>query len=46
MKPEISFQDLLFGVDQVPVEAVIRTNGQIRCITIPDKNDANLWLPA
>jgi hypothetical protein len=37
MKPEISIQDLLFGVDQVPVEAVIGTNGHTRRITIPGK---------
>jgi len=32
-----SIQDLLFGVDQVPVEAVIGTNGHTRRITIPGK---------
>jgi hypothetical protein len=37
MEPEISVQDLLFGVDQVPVEAVIGTNGHTRRITIPGK---------
>jgi hypothetical protein len=37
MKPEISVQDLLFGVDQVPVEAVIGNNGHTRRITIPGK---------
>ncbi len=37
MKPDISIQDLLFGVDQVPVEAVIGTNGHTRRITIPGK---------
>ena len=37
MKPEISIQDLLFGVDQVPVEAVVGTNGHTRRITIPGK---------
>jgi hypothetical protein len=37
MKPEISVQDLLFGVDQVPVEAVIGTNGDTRRLTIPGK---------
>jgi len=37
MKPEISVQDLLFGVDQVPIEAVIGTNGHTRRITIPGK---------
>jgi hypothetical protein len=37
MKPDISIQDMLFGVDQVPVEAVIGTNGHTRRITIPGK---------
>jgi Domain of unknown function (DUF932) len=37
MKPGISIQDLLFGVDQVPVEAVIGTNGHTNRITIPGK---------
>jgi len=37
MKPEISVQDLLFGVDQVPIEAVIGTNGSTRRIAIPGK---------
>jgi hypothetical protein len=37
MKPDISIQDLLFGVDQVPVEAVIGTNVHTRRITIPGK---------
>jgi hypothetical protein len=37
MKPEISFQDLLFGVDQVPVEAVLGTNGHTRRICIHGK---------
>jgi hypothetical protein len=37
MKPDISIQDLLFGVDQVPVEAVIGTNGHTRRINIPGK---------
>ena len=32
-----SIQDLLFGVDQVPVEAVIGTNAHTRRITIPGK---------
>jgi hypothetical protein len=37
MKPDISIQDLLFGVDQVPVEAVLGTNGHTRRICIPGK---------
>jgi hypothetical protein len=37
MKPDISIQDMLFGVDQVPVEAVVGTNGHTRRITIPRK---------
>jgi hypothetical protein len=37
MKSDISIQDLLFGVDQVPVEAVIGTTGHTRRITIPGK---------
>jgi hypothetical protein len=37
MKHTPSIQDLLFGVDQVPVEAVIGTNGHTRRITIPSK---------
>jgi hypothetical protein len=37
MKPDIAIADLLFGVDQVPVEAVIGTNGHTRRITIPGK---------
>jgi hypothetical protein len=37
MKPDISIQNLLFGVDQVPVEAVVGTNGHTRRITIPGK---------
>jgi hypothetical protein len=37
MKTDVSIQDLLFGVDQVPVEAVIGTNGHTRRITIPGK---------
>jgi hypothetical protein len=37
MKPDISIQDLLFGVDQVPIEAVLGTNGHTRRITIPSK---------
>jgi hypothetical protein len=37
MKTDVSIQELLFGVDQVPVEAVIGTNGHTRRITIPGK---------
>jgi hypothetical protein len=37
MKTKISVQDLLFGVDQVPVEAVIGTNAHTRRVTIPGK---------
>jgi hypothetical protein len=37
MKPDISIQDLLFGVDQVPIEAVLGTNGHTRRIPIPGK---------
>ena len=37
MKPDISIQDLLFGVDQVPVEAVIGSDGNTRRICIPNK---------
>lgn len=39
-KPDISIQNLLFGVDQVPVEAVIGANGYTRRICIPSKK---LW---
>lgn len=37
MKHETSVQDLLFDVDQVPVEAVIGTNGHTHRINIPGK---------
>jgi len=37
MKPDISVQELLFGVDQVPVEAVVETNGHTRRISMPGK---------
>jgi hypothetical protein len=37
MKREISVQNLLFDVEQVPVEAVIGTNGHTRRINIPGK---------
>ncbi len=37
MKRETSVQNLLFDVDQVPVEAVIGTNGHTRRINIPGK---------
>ena len=37
MKREISVQDLLFDVDQVPVEAVIASDQSIRRIAIPGK---------
>jgi hypothetical protein len=37
MKTDVSVQDLLFGVDQVPIEAVLGTNGHTRRITIPGK---------
>lgn len=37
MRRETSVSDLLFDVDQVPVEAVIGTNGNARRITIPSK---------
>jgi hypothetical protein len=37
MKCQTTVQELLFGVDQVPVEAVVETNGHTRRITIPGK---------
>jgi hypothetical protein len=37
MKTDVSIQHLLFGVAQVPVEAVIGTNGHTRRLTIPGK---------
>ena len=37
MKLQTSVQDLLFDVDQVPVEAVVGSNGSIRRISIPGK---------
>lgn len=37
MKSAILVQDLLFDVDQVPVEAVIGSNGNTRRIAIPGK---------
>lgn len=37
MKQTFSVQDLLFGVDQVPVEAVIGDKGNTRRISIPGK---------
>ena len=37
MKTDVSVQDLLFGVDQVPIEAVLGTIGHTRRITIPGK---------
>lgn len=37
MKPELSVQDLLFDVEQVPVEAVLGSNGSTRRISIPGK---------
>lgn len=37
MKREISVQNLLFDVEQVPVEAVIGSNGHTRRIPIPGK---------
>lgn len=37
MKRETSIQNLLFDVDQVPIEAVIGTNGETRRINIPGK---------
>jgi hypothetical protein len=37
MKPDIAIADLLFGVAQVPVEAVIGTDGHTRRLTIPGK---------
>jgi hypothetical protein len=37
MKRETSVQNLLFDVDQVPVEAVIGTNGHTRRVNIPGK---------
>ena len=39
MKRETSVQNLLFDVDQVPVEAVLGTNGHTRRINIPGKKD-------
>lgn len=35
MKHETSVQNLLFDVDQVPVEAVVGSNGDTRHISIP-----------
>ena len=43
MKTDVSIQDLLFGVDQVPVEAVIGTNGHTRRITIPRKKMIRIY---
>jgi hypothetical protein len=37
MKTDVYVQDLLFGVDQVPIEAVLGSNGHTRRITIPGK---------
>jgi hypothetical protein len=37
MKRETSVQNLLFDVDQVPVEAVVGSNGSTRRISIPGK---------
>lgn len=37
MKPEFSVQDLLFDVAQVPVEAIVGSNGDTRRIAIPGK---------
>ena len=37
MKRQTTVQELLFGVDQVPVEAVVETNGHTRRISIPGK---------
>ena len=37
MKSDVSVQDLLFRVDQVPIEAVLGTNGNTRRICIPGK---------
>ncbi len=37
MKLETTVQDLLFDVDQVPIEAVIGSNGSTRRISIPGK---------
>jgi len=37
MKLNPTVQDLLFGVDQVPVEAVFSSNGSTRRISIPGK---------
>ena len=37
MKHETSVQNLLFDVDQVPVEAVVGSNGNTRRISIPGK---------
>ena len=37
MKHQTSVQDLLFDVDQVPIEAVIGSNGSTRRISIPGK---------
>ena len=37
MKHTHSVQDLLFDVDQVPVEAVVGSNGSTRRISIPGK---------
>ena len=37
MKLETSVQNLLFDVDQVPIEAVVGSNGSTRRISIPGK---------
>ena len=37
MKHQTSVQDLLFDVDQVPIEAVVGSNGSTRRISIPGK---------
>lgn len=37
MSHETSIQDLLFDVDQVPIEAVVGSNGSTRRISIPGK---------
>jgi hypothetical protein len=37
MKPTPSIQDLLFDVEQVPIEAIVGSNGSTRRISIPGK---------
>jgi hypothetical protein len=41
MKHTISVQDLLFDVDQVPVEAVVGSNGNTPHMSIPGKKSTD-----